>query len=450
MSPLKITWTRDLIKLVVRTLLTTALIITILYWWFWPKSGDVLDPYQSALRLLNYCVGPILAIVGFFWSRLGEIEAREQAKRIGYLKRAAEDAAAQAQQNSEMALVRAKEAEQKSAENQKLIDDLERITKGSDELWKIRPPRPFSGYLNGMRARTGAKIITIGNLKGGVGKTTLAANLGAHIAERKQKRVLLVDLDFQASLTNMLLLAIEREQTPESVIALLEDKAGLPEVVMNTVHLDPKMSRGWLIPASYELSRRENQLLLEEMIQKDNQLDVRYRLAHALLRPEVQEKYDAIILDMPPRMSVAAVNALVTSHYLVIPTVLDRVSTEAISQFLSMMKGIKKDLSLDLEVLGIVANMTRQTIEIERDEQGGLEILNATHKEAVELRRVFEAVEAAWPGAPILTRSVQRRAQVSGVAGEDIAYVQDAPEDRKIVQQIIDPVAEEICSRIGL
>lgn len=433
-----------------RILLVLASLILAAIWWLWPASRDFVLTFDAAFKVVGYALGPVLAVVSWFWARATEIEIREREREIGRLEQQAEQAQASTEREAKKLIVARAELKEQEAQNRALSDDLQRITKGSDELWKIRLARPFDGYLNGMRAPSGAKIITVGNLKGGVGKTTIAANLGAYISEARQKPVLLIDLDFQASLTNMLLLSIDRDQTPESINALLADGADLREVVMNTVHLAPKLPKGWLIPAAYELSRRENQLLLEELIHKDNSFDVRYRIAHALLRPEVRERYHAIIIDMPPRMSVAAVNALVASHHLLIPTVLDRVSTEAISQFLTMMRGIKADLNLDLKPLGVVANMTKSPIVIERDEDGELDFQGATAKERSELVRVFEAIEATWPGTPVIKRSIQRRVSVSGVAGEDIAYVQDDAGDRQIVQQLFDPVAEEICSLAGL
>ena len=87
---------------------------------------------------------------------------------------------------------------------------------------------------------------------------------------------------------------------------------------------------------------------------------MRYRLANALLRPEVRQSYAAIVLDMPPRMTLGSINALVASHAFVVPTILDTLSVEAVGQFLTNMKAIKADLRLDLDLAGIVGMLTRQ------------------------------------------------------------------------------------------
>ena len=67
-------------------------------------------------------------------------------------------------------------------------------------VWVTTPVRQPHDYWRGV---TNAKTLAIANLKGGVGKTTLAANIGAYLAKDWQKRVLLIDLDFQGSLSSM-------------------------------------------------------------------------------------------------------------------------------------------------------------------------------------------------------------------------------------------------------
>ena len=59
----------------------------------------------------------------------------------------------------------------------------------------MKPARPFDKYREWLNERAGARIVTVGNLKGGVGKTTIAANLAAYISEKRGLPVLLVDLD---------------------------------------------------------------------------------------------------------------------------------------------------------------------------------------------------------------------------------------------------------------
>lgn len=105
-------------------------------------------------------------------------------------------------------------------------------------------------------------------MKGGVGKTTLAANFAAYVSATRDKPVLLIDLDYQGSLSNMVMLAIEREEVESRVDWLFEETANLSTMERARVHLVPKINRGWLVPANYTFAQLENQLLLKWLLQQ--------------------------------------------------------------------------------------------------------------------------------------------------------------------------------------
>ena len=136
-----------------------------------------------------------------------------------------------------------------------------------------------------------AKVITIANHKGGVGKTTSAASVGCGLA-LKGKRVLLVDLDAQQNLS----FTLTREEDPEASIydALVKDEP-LP-IVKVTENVD-------LVPSSLELARAE--------------IDMATKIAReGILRSLLEEyadSYDFIIIDCPPSLGIVTTNALVAS-----------------------------------------------------------------------------------------------------------------------------------------
>jgi chromosome partitioning protein len=322
----------------------------------------------------------------------------------------------------------------KGREVEKLKSDLHSITEGSQELWKLRPATPFAGYDVWLRDPEGAKLITIGNLKGGVGKTTLAASFAAYVSQTCAKPVLLIDLDYQGSLSNMLMLAIEQEEVESRVDLLLDERASLATVDRASIHLVPLLNRAWLVPANYTFSQVENKLLLRWLLQEDGGVDVRFRLAHTLLRPEVRRRYAAIIFDMPPRMTLGSINALVASHYFVVPSVLDRLSGEAVSQFLTNMKAIKNDLKLDINLAGVVGMMTRTAN------------LSATEQQALELIR--EGC-SAWDADRdyVFSTTIPRRVAIANAAGGEIAYLVNDDQGNQ-VSDLFDPLFREICQRI--
>jgi len=392
-----------------------------------------LGAYEPIIKFVSYIVGPILALVAFWWNRRDRKELVAQAEALGVARAASEQAQAAASQKQKEVDAARQEIEARGAQVAKLRGDLESITEGAQALWKLRPPKEFNEYKIWMRAPEGAKIITIGNLKGGVGKTTLAANFAAYVSATRDKPVLLIDLDYQGSLSNMLMLAIEREEVESRVDWLFEESANLATMERARVHLVPKINRGWLVPANYTFAQLENQLLLKWLLQQDGGLDVRYRLASALLRPEVRASYAAIVLDMPPRMTLGSINALVASHAFVVPTVLDSLSVEAVSQFLTNMKAIKGDLGLDLDLAGIVGMMTRQTKPSEREARG-LEL-------AQESGRIWRENTDY-----VFKATLPRKVDIANAAGEDIAYFGSDGEGP--LKRFFDPLFEEICTAV--
>jgi cellulose biosynthesis protein BcsQ len=389
--------------------------------------GELIAPYEPILKIVSYAVGPIFAVIAFCWNRKDRRELVEQARDLGILKEEVRNARA-ALEESQSDLARASdEISQKQAEVEKLDSDLHKITEGAQELWKLRPAKPFPEFLSWLRNPAGAKTITFGNLKGGVGKTTLAANFAAYLSAKHRMSTLLVDLDYQGSLSNMLLLAIDREEVESRVDLLFEENAGLATVDRATIQLVPVLPQTWLAPASYTFAQIENHLLLRWLVQQDGGIDVRFRLAHTLLRPDVRRRYDAIIFDMPPRMTLGSINALVASNFLVVPTVLDTLSVEAVRQFLTYMKAIKKDLELDIELAGIAGVMTRQ-INLSTNEARALELA----REGGSIWR--DGVDYVFPA------TLPRRVDIANAAGESIAYVSN--------EALFDPIFDSISRAI--
>jgi chromosome partitioning protein len=395
-----------------------------------------LEGNEGWIKPVSYVASPILAGLAF-WANLRN-HRRLQAKgfKLGHLKAEVKDVRREVERRThqlreEQARVRTREARIQSLE-----DDLRRITEGSNQLWKLRPNNPFPDYRHWHDRGRGAKIITVGHLKGGVGKTTIAANMAAYISTTLRRPVLLVDLDYQGSLSNGLMLAAEQPEVSSNVDRLFEDDASLITLDRARVHLTPAMDRGWLVPASYPFAATENRLLMQWILQETANVDVRYRLAHALLRPEVRDGYAAIILDMPPRMTMGAVNALIASHFVLVPTILDKLSAEAVAQFLTQLKGIKSDLGLELELAGVVATLTHKRDLVPRE---------------IDALALVKAGVEEWDAKRnyIIRQHLPRRANIAAAAGETIAY-NLAGADGQDLRSFFDPIFDEVLTRIGV
>ena len=399
------------------------------------------DLNKPGWRVLSLIVSPIVALVALFFHVRGRVELKAQAKDLGVLQERV--SASQKQLAVEQGLLDAKDGEVKrqAAEIDKLQRDIALLTERSDELWKIRPAAPFAELRAWQRDPRGARVVAFGNLKGGVGKTTLAANFGAYVVDELQLPALFVDLDFQASLSNLLIQACAGSEVADQEIESRIDKLfgenpHLTAIHESIQHLAPKLSRGWLIASSYQFAQFENQLLMRQLLLEQVGLDVRYRLARSLLRPEISRNYAVIICDMPPRMSLGSINALIASHYFVVPTILDKLSSEAVGQFLTNMRAIREDLELDLELAGIIGTMSLAK-ELRPSEQ-----------------RIWDGLESAghaWRNGTDyrIHHTIRRAAAISKAAGEDLAYL-TVGEDRAIARGLLKPVFDEIAKRIGL
>lgn len=255
---------------------------------------------SNILPWISYVVGPVIAVVSFYFNRLDRRELMAQAEALGKLKEEVRQSERRlSEKDRELSTAVAKN-EDRSREIDKLEDNLRQVTTGASTLWKLKPNRPFDRYKEWMHDPKGARILTIGNLKGGVGKTTLAANLAAYISEERRLPVLLVDLDYQGSLSSLALLAAGKTEAESPINQLFDPNATLATLIKNEIHLAPKLTQGWLIGANYTLAQQENELLFKWVMESDSVIDVRYRLAHLFLNPDVRRKYAAIIFDMPP------------------------------------------------------------------------------------------------------------------------------------------------------
>ena len=160
-------------------------------------------------------------------------------------------------------------------------------------------------------------IIVVGNLKGGVGKTTLTANLGAYFGDQRFRRgrdgkpTLFIDFDFQGSLSSVLLSAGRSFDGGEMVYnenrASLLFQPGLDGAVALTLGREtPRehMEGGMFFDASVDLASHEERLFYDWVFDPGRGGDARLRLGSVLYAPEVQERFGAVVIDLPPRTTL--------------------------------------------------------------------------------------------------------------------------------------------------
>ncbi|MEG0292191.1 MAG: ParA family protein [Anaerovoracaceae bacterium] len=184
------------------------------------------------------------------------------------------------------------------------------------------------------------KAIAIFNQKGGVGKTTTNINLAACLAI-KGKKVLVLDIDPQGNTTSGL--GIDKRTLEYSTYDLLtEDNIVTKNTILqtSTVGLD-------IIPASVSLAGAEVELVSISGREK--------RLKTAL--DQIKDQYDYIFIDCPPSLGLLTINSLTAVDSVLIPIQCEFYALEGVSQLMSTIDIVRKNLNKDLEIQGVILSM---------------------------------------------------------------------------------------------
>jgi len=184
-----------------------------------------------------------------------------------------------------------------------------------------------------------ARVISITNQKGGVGKTTTAVNLSASLAVA-EKKTLLIDIDPQGNATSGL--GVPKEEVSTSIYNALIDEVPVKDLLRDT-----ELDFLKIIPSNIDLIGVEIELVPfanREM-----------RLRNTL--QEVKGEFDFLIIDCPPSLGLITVNSLTASDSVIIPLQCEYYPMEGLSQLLKTIQLIKKSLNPSLKIEGILLTM---------------------------------------------------------------------------------------------
>jgi chromosome partitioning protein len=186
----------------------------------------------------------------------------------------------------------------------------------------------------------GARVISMCNQKGGVGKTTTTINLGASLAEFGRK-VLLVDFDPQGSLS--VGLGLNPHEMDLTIYNLLMDR----EVAIDEVVVPSGIEGMDLLPSNIDLSAAEVQLVHEV---------AREQTLQRVLAPAL-EHYDIILIDCQPSLGLLTVNALTASDGVIVPLECEYFALRGVALLKTTIDKVRERLNPKLEIDGVLGTM---------------------------------------------------------------------------------------------
>lgn len=191
-----------------------------------------------------------------------------------------------------------------------------------------------------MRRPSMSRVITVTNQKGGTGKTSTSLFLSYGLAFKGYK-VLLIDLDSQADASFST--GVNYNETKTSLEVILGDIDIEDAIISVPTKQDAKID---LVPASSNLASLDIQLVKRQLI------DAQYNLLESL--KQVKENYDFVVIDTPPAISMAVLNALTASDYVVVPTQADIYGLKGLGKLAGTINSIQRHSNPDVKVLGIL------------------------------------------------------------------------------------------------
>lgn len=261
-------------------------------------------------------------------------------------------------------------------------------------------------------------VLSVGNLKGGVGKTTVVANLAVALTVAGY-RVLAIDLDFQASLSVAL---------PPNIMPRYEDADGGIHALLNEsydIFHDSRVTAMGVAPfgdlnlvrTSLELANVEDKLFAA-LILDEREKDPRFALARKLADPRLARDFDIVIIDTPPRLTMASINAFCASTHVLIPTALTPMSANGAATFVHYLNELRKQLCPSIKILSVLPTFTRgalnpaelKAIEVLGGKIRGVDIWHdhvIPHRRAIADGEAYRNPEARQIFAALAEKTIQ-------------------------------------------
>lgn len=243
-----------------------------------------------------------------------------------------------------------------------------------------------------------AKVISLVNQKGGVGKTTTSINLSASLG-KLGKKTLLIDLDPQGNTSTGL--GINKVDIIGSIYECLSDTMPAKKSIIKT-----RFSNLYLLPATINLAGIDIELI--EKSHDDKSFKINDQLKKVI--EPIKDKFDYIIIDCPPSLGILTTNALVASDSVIIPVQCEFFALEGITQLLNTIIITQTRLNPTLRIEGVLLTLLDSRTNM------GFEVVEEVRKFFGEkvfntiIPRLIRLVEAPSHGEPISDYEPEGRA----------------------------------------
>lgn len=226
------------------------------------------------------------------------------------------------------------------------------------------------------------KIISLINIKGGVGKTVSSVNIAATLFQQG-KKVLIVDLDAQSNATRSLGVTVTGENGEHTIRSIFLEKGYSSRNAVHKTNYDGID----VIPSHISFAFSESQIVTDTS--RASQMILRKALA------ELTDDYDYCILDCPPNIGIVTINALVASDFVTVPVKIDQFAIDGLSYLLKTINETAQEFNPAIKYLGAFITMDNSTV-VSREVKSSLETIETLNLMPISIKQNVKVVESTF------------------------------------------------------